>query len=401
MKEEVYMVAKFDYTANQKQELSFKKNERFKLIDDSNDWWQVTNKCNQSGFVPNNYLRKESPMDKAMELLKGIRKQEVGNSKFELPDSKVIDCIISTAIVKFSYEPQVEDDLRLIQGDTIAVLEKRKDGWWKGWANGETGWLPSNFVEEERQIRLTPRSETNESSSSASVMELTSLSSHSSSSERIVQEDDERRRAEEEARRRAEEGTVQLRHQREEVDARRRAAKAEANRLRREREADEARREVAEKLAADEAKNERFLQLRKAEEENERFGRLPEEEKARKRAAEEDALREAEEEARRRAAEEETDRLRRLRDEEEAQRRAVEEDARRRAAEDVRRIGEERAHRRAEEDCLRQKVRVAIKVGLAKPILHLFEIHRNRVHIPPFRVADAPQTHAPLQEPPE
>ncbi len=43
MAEEVYVVAKFDYQAYEEQELSIKKNERLKLVDDSKNWWRVSN----------------------------------------------------------------------------------------------------------------------------------------------------------------------------------------------------------------------------------------------------------------------------------------------------------------------------------------------------------------------
>ena len=41
MSEDIFVVSKYDYTANEPQELSFKKNERFKLLDDSKNWWKV------------------------------------------------------------------------------------------------------------------------------------------------------------------------------------------------------------------------------------------------------------------------------------------------------------------------------------------------------------------------
>uniref|UniRef100_A0A0K0D4F5 SH3 domain protein n=1 Tax=Angiostrongylus cantonensis TaxID=6313 RepID=A0A0K0D4F5_ANGCA len=54
----------------------------------------------------------------------------------------------SRALVKFSYDPRLEDELKLTRGDTIAVVEKSSDGWWRGESNGRLGWFPSNYVEE-------------------------------------------------------------------------------------------------------------------------------------------------------------------------------------------------------------------------------------------------------------
>lgn len=36
-----YVTVKFDYIAQEDQELTIKKNERLKLLDDSKNWWKV------------------------------------------------------------------------------------------------------------------------------------------------------------------------------------------------------------------------------------------------------------------------------------------------------------------------------------------------------------------------
>ncbi|GMT04157.1 hypothetical protein PENTCL1PPCAC_26331, partial [Pristionchus entomophagus] len=62
---DVFVVAKFDYAAAEQQELTIKKNERLKLMDDSKNWWRVMNDSGQIGYVPSNYVRRESFVDKA------------------------------------------------------------------------------------------------------------------------------------------------------------------------------------------------------------------------------------------------------------------------------------------------------------------------------------------------
>ena len=50
----------------------------------------------------------------------------------------------------FSYEPESPDELRLVEGDIITVLNKDvayNEGWWQGAVNGIVGIFPSNFVE--------------------------------------------------------------------------------------------------------------------------------------------------------------------------------------------------------------------------------------------------------------
>jgi uncharacterized protein YgiM (DUF1202 family) len=178
MSEDVFVVSKYDYTAIEPQELSFKKNERFKLIDDSKNWWKVENEQGNSGFVPSNFVRKESFVDKAKGTFKGFGKNSSKNSTSSLTNGKPFsdqngsehsipsqqNNIIapqssstssssrmmsesSYATAKYNYDPQRPDELRLERGNNVLVIERSSDGWWKGECNGETGWFPSNYVE--------------------------------------------------------------------------------------------------------------------------------------------------------------------------------------------------------------------------------------------------------------
>ena len=65
MAEEVVVIAKFDYVAQQEQELDIKKNERLWLLDDSKSWWRVRNSMNKTGFVPSNYVERKNSARKA------------------------------------------------------------------------------------------------------------------------------------------------------------------------------------------------------------------------------------------------------------------------------------------------------------------------------------------------
>ncbi|XP_011049336.1 PREDICTED: SH3 domain-containing kinase-binding protein 1 isoform X3 [Acromyrmex echinatior] len=51
--------------------------------------------------------------------------------------------------VLFPYEAANEDELTLVEGDTIIILSKDAPdkGWWKGELNGQVGLFPDNFVE--------------------------------------------------------------------------------------------------------------------------------------------------------------------------------------------------------------------------------------------------------------
>lgn len=64
MTEEVIVIAKWDYTAQQDQELDIKKNERLWLLDDSKTWWRVRNAANRTGYVPSNYVERKNSLKK-------------------------------------------------------------------------------------------------------------------------------------------------------------------------------------------------------------------------------------------------------------------------------------------------------------------------------------------------
>ena len=52
------------------------------------------------------------------------------------------------AAAKFNYSAQRPDELTLVKGERIMVMEKSSDGWWKGQKDDMTaGWFPSNYVE--------------------------------------------------------------------------------------------------------------------------------------------------------------------------------------------------------------------------------------------------------------
>lgn len=72
MTEEVIVVAKWDYTAQQDQELDIRKNERLYLLDDSKTWWRVRNASNQTGYVPSNYVERKNSLKKGS-LVKNIK----------------------------------------------------------------------------------------------------------------------------------------------------------------------------------------------------------------------------------------------------------------------------------------------------------------------------------------
>ncbi|XP_048883158.1 cytoplasmic protein NCK1-like isoform X2 [Brienomyrus brachyistius] len=163
MTEEVIVVAKFDYVAQQDQELDIKKNERLWLLDDSKSWWRVRNSTNRTGFVPSNYVERKNSAKKAS-IVKNLkdtlgigkvkRKPSGGASSTADPDVSPDNGersfqLNAPALVKFNYAAEREDELSLVKGTRVMVMEKCSDGWWRGSYGGRCGWFPSNYVTED------------------------------------------------------------------------------------------------------------------------------------------------------------------------------------------------------------------------------------------------------------
>ncbi|XP_022242204.1 cytoplasmic protein NCK1-like isoform X1 [Limulus polyphemus] len=161
--EEVYVIAKYDYAAQGSQELDIRKGERLLLLDDSKHWWKVCNSKNQFGFVPSNYVKREKPSIFDSIRKKVRRRSESkasptgspvaitdlnASSVHDLPSRTKVTTHI-TAVAKYNYTAQQSDEICLVKGARILVLEKSSDGWWKGEFNGAIGWFPSNYVFQE------------------------------------------------------------------------------------------------------------------------------------------------------------------------------------------------------------------------------------------------------------
>ncbi|XP_051753528.1 cytoplasmic protein NCK2b [Ctenopharyngodon idella] len=167
MSEEAIVIAKWDYTAQQDQELDIRKNERLWLLDDSKTWWRVRNASNRTGYVPSNYVERKNSLKKGslVKNLKdtlGLGKTKRKTSTREASPTPSTDEYSSNgggaeriydlntpAVVKFAYNAEREDELSLVKGVRLMVMEKCSDGWWRGSYNGQVGWFPSNYVQEE------------------------------------------------------------------------------------------------------------------------------------------------------------------------------------------------------------------------------------------------------------
>ncbi|KAF6036725.1 dock [Bugula neritina] len=162
--EELMVVAKYDYRAKDTQELNICKNEKLTLIDDSKHWWLVKNVKDETGYVPSNYVKKLKPS--ILVSLKNIGKgtlgrkrstdriqiQQMSQGDYNVPNGGGLGggeeaSIGAYVCAKYSYVAQQADELSFSKGDYIIVLEKSKDGWWKGRKNTNVGWFPGNYVD--------------------------------------------------------------------------------------------------------------------------------------------------------------------------------------------------------------------------------------------------------------
>lgn len=174
--ERQFVLAKYDYIAQGNQELDMKRNERLLLIDDTKHWWRVQNGRGQTGYIPSNYVRREKPsiFDSIKKKVKGGSQGGSGNNCKTLPGPGQMPTgpmsaspggghgqslkpftkeapgePISSAIVKYNYQAQQLDELSLVKGARILILEKSGDGWWRGQYGNKVGWFPSNYTQEE------------------------------------------------------------------------------------------------------------------------------------------------------------------------------------------------------------------------------------------------------------
>ncbi|XP_057375287.1 cytoplasmic protein NCK2-like [Daphnia carinata] len=169
--EDCYVIAKYDYVAQGSQELSLRKNDKLLLLDDSKHWWKVQNSQHQWGYVPSNYVKKEKPsifdsIKKRVKKGNSINKSSTspGGSPVREVDSPGVIKRPSPdtshypthdlnagphqgwALVRYNYTAQQTDELSLVKGTKVLVLEKSSDGWWKGQYQNQIGWFPSNYT---------------------------------------------------------------------------------------------------------------------------------------------------------------------------------------------------------------------------------------------------------------
>uniref|UniRef100_A0A8B9HV21 Uncharacterized protein n=1 Tax=Astyanax mexicanus TaxID=7994 RepID=A0A8B9HV21_ASTMX len=57
--------------------------------------------------------------------------------------------VVSIALARYDFSSRDMRELSLQVGDLVKIYTKCANGWWRGEVNGQVGWFPSTYVEEE------------------------------------------------------------------------------------------------------------------------------------------------------------------------------------------------------------------------------------------------------------
>lgn len=136
------MLTLVDFKGQLEDELTFKAGEVVRNVKKTDeDGWLEGEISGKRGFLPQNFV-KEIPSlflnENGQRFPRSIRKINVCP-----PKKKQRWCR-----AEYSYSPSKPDELELIAGEVVEVLEEIEDGWWLGKKGDMVGAFPSNFVQE-------------------------------------------------------------------------------------------------------------------------------------------------------------------------------------------------------------------------------------------------------------
>ncbi|KAM6164427.1 growth factor receptor-bound protein 2 isoform 2-T2 [Rhynchocyon petersi] len=165
-------IAKYDFKATADDELSFKRGDILKVLNEECDQnWYKAELNGKDGFIPKNYIEMKPhpwffgkiPRAKAEEMLSKqrhdgaflIRESEsapgdfslsVKNQQIFLRDIEQVPQQPTYVQALFDFDPQEDGELGFRRGDFIHVMDNSDPNWWKGSCHGQTGMFPRNYV---------------------------------------------------------------------------------------------------------------------------------------------------------------------------------------------------------------------------------------------------------------
>ncbi|XP_062510955.1 SH3 and PX domain-containing protein 2A-like isoform X2 [Corticium candelabrum] len=108
-------------------EVSFEAGDIVHVIDKNDNGWWLLQVGDKEGRAPGSYLE---PVD------------QLSSEPREHGHSTSSDCYIAVA----DYVPSVSDEVQLMEGTAVEVLEKNLDGWWKIKIKDDVGFAPSTYL---------------------------------------------------------------------------------------------------------------------------------------------------------------------------------------------------------------------------------------------------------------
>ncbi|XP_052098328.1 E3 ubiquitin-protein ligase TRIM33-like [Mytilus californianus] len=121
----------YSYTAENEDELSLEENDIVEVLhQDTDDSGWAQGRCKgKTGEYPTNFV-------------------EISNNYLqEIKGTKIAESDIQPVEVIYAYTPENEDELQLVVGCVIDILNKDGDpGWWFGRCGNKVGFFPDNFV---------------------------------------------------------------------------------------------------------------------------------------------------------------------------------------------------------------------------------------------------------------
>ncbi|XP_021949236.1 SH3 domain-containing kinase-binding protein 1 isoform X2 [Folsomia candida] len=137
----------FDYTAQEDDELTLRKNDVITNVVPKLDGWWEGHLNGKIGMFPDNFVKiiekPANPVTPPEPVLPALQKPSSQSNVILRSNSNKTSRRLKAL---FSYSPEQDDELRLDVGDVIDYIAEVEEGWFRGRLRGKIGIFPSNFV---------------------------------------------------------------------------------------------------------------------------------------------------------------------------------------------------------------------------------------------------------------
>jgi len=137
------ILAKYDFTGNDPDDLPFKKGDILTVVSkDEDQWWTARNSLGQTGSIPVPYMEKVQESIKEIKDIKDIENDSINSLIGQ--KSPPTYARVKQARVPNAYDKTA---LRLKVGDLVKVTKMAPNGQWEGEMGGKLGHFPFTHVE--------------------------------------------------------------------------------------------------------------------------------------------------------------------------------------------------------------------------------------------------------------